>query len=440
MPDHPYLSLPDYAFWRRSIAARPVADVDPVVRGAFRISRTDRIATAGSCFAQHIARHLAENGFNYLITERVHPAFAGYAHSFNYGVFTARYGNIYTARQFLQTVQRAYGLFTPQDEAWLADGGRVIDPYRPTIQPEHFACLEELRSDRRQHFAAIRRMVEELDVLIFTLGLTEAWHAKIDGAVYPICPGVSGGTFDPERYGFMNQRVGEVVSDLTEAIALVRTKNTKARFVLTVSPVPLIATMEDRSVLVSTTYSKSVLRVAAEEVAAAHDGVCYFPSYEIITGNFTRGGYFSDGLRDVTEAGVQHVMRLFLKHYTDFAVEAGSADKPTDPTKAPDSVRGSQALEEVVAALCDELLLDAPDVSPARPAAVQAPDPDSVEQASVQSSQAVPATLPPSTPTVAPDPGWDILKPPLPFSVPSPEEPAVKPRRSYFLSWLRKAK
>lgn len=88
MADHPYLSLPDYAFWRRSIAGRPVAEVDPVVRGAFQISRTDRIATAGSCFAQHIARHLAQNGFNYLVTECAHPAFGGYAETFNYGVFT----------------------------------------------------------------------------------------------------------------------------------------------------------------------------------------------------------------------------------------------------------------------------------------------------------------------------------------------------------------
>lgn len=107
MPDQPYRSLPDYAFWRRSIAGRSMTDVDPVVRGAFRIDRTDRIATAGSCFAQHIARHLVQAGFNYFITERAHPAFAHLAEDCNYGIFTARYGNLYTARQLLQTIKRA---------------------------------------------------------------------------------------------------------------------------------------------------------------------------------------------------------------------------------------------------------------------------------------------------------------------------------------------
>ena len=50
--------------------------------------------------------------------------------------------------------------------------------------------------------------------------------------------------------------------------------------------------------------SKSVLRVAAEQVAKAFEGVAYFPSYEIITGNFNRGQYYGPDLRDVTEAGV----------------------------------------------------------------------------------------------------------------------------------------
>lgn len=357
MPDHPYISRPEYCFWRRSIAGVPAAEVDPVVRAPFRVTRADRVATAGSCFAQHIARHIGKAGFNYFVTETPHPLVAGFAGDHNYGVFSARYGNIYTSRQLLQTFRRAYGLFTPSDDAWPAGDGRVIDPFRPTIQPGGFACLAEFHADRRQHLAAVRRMVEELDVLVFTLGLTETWYCKQDGVVYPVCPGVSGGVFDAAAHGFMNMRVSEVMQDLNETIALVRGHNAAARFILTVSPVPLIATMEDRSVLTSTTYSKSALRAAAEEVAAAHDGVAYFPSYEVITGAYTRGAYFTEGLRDVTEAGVAHVMRLFLRHYADL----GDAAAPPAPAAQPPD--GVSALEAAVAVLCDEMLLDAPTVS-----------------------------------------------------------------------------
>lgn len=312
--------------------------------------------------------------------------------------------------------------------------GRMIDPYRPTIQPGGFACLEELRGDRRQHLAAVRRMVEELDVLVFTLGLTETWYAKADGAVYPICPGVSGGSFDPTRHGFMNQRVGEVIGDLTETIGLIRTRNPRARFILTVSPVPLIATMEDRSVLVSTTYSKSALRVAAEDVAATHEGVSYFPSYEIITGNYTRGAYFAGDMREVTEAGVEHVMRLFLKHYTNFAEETLSLALPE--TKAPQPASGGMrvALEEAVAVLCDELLLDTAEESPSRPmASTHRTDPTETRDA-----RPAPASSTQPAPVAIPASAWDTFKSPLPATMTQvSQEPTSEQRRSHF-SWFKR--
>ena len=360
MTQHPYLALPDHQFWRKSIASVPPSEVDPVVRARFKIAKTDRVATAGSCFAQHIARHLTRAGFNYFVTETAHPMVAHLADDYNYGVFSARYGNLYTSRQLVQTLKRAYGLFTPADNAWRAADGRFIDPYRPQIQPSGFASLAELTEDRRMHFAAIRKLIEELDVFVFTLGLTETWVSRVDGAVYPLCPGVSGGVFDEGRHGFVNLSVGEVAADMTEAIALIRSRNPRARFVLTVSPVPLIATMEDRSVLASTTYSKSVLRVAAEMAAQTHEDVAYFPSYEVITGAFSRGAYFAGNLRDVTEEGVSHVMRLFMKHYAaednGGVVETGAETEQR--ARLLRAERLERDLKEVAAVICDEVALD----------------------------------------------------------------------------------
>jgi len=47
------------------------------------------------------------------------------------------------------------------------------------------------------------------------------------------------------------------------------------------------------------------------------DDAFYFPSYEVITGNFNRGRYFEEDLRGVRKEGVEHVMRLFMEYYTD---------------------------------------------------------------------------------------------------------------------------
>ena len=75
---------------------------------------------------------------------------------------------------------------------------------------------------------------------------------------------------------------------MREFIELLRRVNPKSEVILTVSPVPLFATAVDRHVLVSTTYSKSVLRVAGELLTASFEGVHYFPAYEIVAGNFSR--------------------------------------------------------------------------------------------------------------------------------------------------------
>ena len=356
MASHPYSRLPDHCFWRQSIEIKAPGDVDPVVSSKFRLNQSDKIATAGSCFAQNIARYLRKNGFNYFVTETAHPLINSHlAEQFSYGMFSARYGNIYTSTQLLQLLKRAYGLFTPAEDVWIRDDGRFIDPFRPRIQPDGFASADEYALDRKQHFSAIRRMVEEMDVFVFTLGLTEGWVSAEDGSAFPLCPGVAGGEFDSRRHAFRNLRVAEMTADMREAFHFIRSRNPSVRFIVTVSPVPLVATAEDRSVLTSTTYSKAALRVVCEELAASYGDVAYFPAYEVITGNYSRSSYFAKDLRSVTEEGVAHVMRLFMNHYTSADAAQPSAPAPADTSDRAVEARDQlAAMQKVAEVLCDE--------------------------------------------------------------------------------------
>lgn len=348
---HPYDGAPAYRRWRAGVGELAPGAVDPVVALDLKIRPQDQVVTAGSCFAQHIARHLRQTGFGFLQTETAHPILPpAAAEAFQYGVYSARYGNIYTARQLLQLHQRAYGRFAPQEDVWI-EAGRAIDPFRPTIQPNGFATLAEFHADRRQHLAAVRQAFESMDVFIFTLGLTECWTARADGAVFPVCPGVAGGVFDPERHQFRNLTVDEVVADFTAFLAAVRGLNPKVRVILTVSPVPLAATALDRHVVVSTAYSKAVLRVAAERLAEG-EGVYYFPAYEVVTGPGAGGRYFAEDRRTVTEAGVEQVMGLFFR----YATEGAPQTPPAALTPEPDGFLAQS--RAVVEALCDEALLD----------------------------------------------------------------------------------
>lgn len=351
----PYHDQSRHAFWRDSVARVQPGDIDPVVSFGLTVDRGTKIATAGSCFAQHIARNLQSHGFCYHVLEPTHPLLSQQqAERYNYGTFSARYGNIYTSRQLLQLFQRAYGDFDPIDSQWHDPKvGCWIDPFRPNIQPMGFSSAEELLLDRARHFAAVRSMFETLDVFVFTLGLTELWSHRQDGAAYPLCPGVAGGLYDAALHQFHNLTVDEVVGDLSEFLTRLRAVNPNSQLILTVSPVPLIATATQNHVLSATTYSKSVLRVAADKVVNSIDGVHYFPSYEIITSNASRGQYFGPDCREITEAGVGHVMRLFFKHVAGSAAEIGQAVAPL-----PVGDEFLDKAQHVVDVICEESLID----------------------------------------------------------------------------------
>jgi hypothetical protein len=348
MKTTPYSTAADTAFWSRAVSRRFDA-ADLISSGDRLLQREDRVMTAGSCFAANIIPYLERAGITHVRTEQRHPLLNAPPEALGYDSFSAAYGNVYTARQLLQLLQRALGVFQPEDAVWEEDG-RFVDPYRPGLKykarsPAEFEALTA------RHLAAVRRAFEQATVFVFTLGLTEAWVSGADGAVYPACPGTVAGAFDAGRHSFRNFTSADVRGDLDAFIALVRTVNPALKIILTVSPVPLVATATSGHVLSATVYSKSVLRVAAGETAEAHRDVVYFPAYEIVTGPQAPYEYFDASRRNVTPAAIDAVMTAFLAH-CDVAHEA-----PEDRVRVlrPAAQAVSQMLS---AAQCEEEMLD----------------------------------------------------------------------------------
>jgi GSCFA family len=338
---NPYRELPDCCFWSRAMTWPAAGHIDPAT-GYARIAGTDRVATMGSCFAQHLARHIRSAGLNYYVAESAPAGLSDeIARARNYEVFSARYGNVYTARQAVQLFDRAFGRFHPRDDVWEHKGG-FVDAFRPQIEPQPLASATRVRYGAADHLHFVREVFTGSDWLVFTLGLTEGWRSRIDGAVYPIAPGVAGGEFDPDRYEFVNFTCEEVRGDLARLVERIAEVNPRCRIILTVSPVPLIATYERRHVLVSTTFSKAALRVAADEIERRYANVTYFPSYEIVTSPAAAGRYYADDLRSVTETGVKHVMRVFTEHFLT---------APREPTPA---AAAPPAALQAASVICDE--------------------------------------------------------------------------------------
>ena len=128
-----------------------------------------------------------------------------------YGTFSARYGNVYTAAQAEQLFRRAYGEFVPDERPWHRTDGALADPFRPMVEPDGFADVPRWQADRTAHLAAVRAVFEESDVLVFTLGLDRGLAVACRRCGLPTAPGVNAGDYDPDAtYEFVNFDVDEV--------------------------------------------------------------------------------------------------------------------------------------------------------------------------------------------------------------------------------------
>ena len=340
---HPYENLPSQAFWRTGTTADGLAQLHVP---KFLVTAKTRVATAGSCFAQHIALALRGAGVNVLDAEpRPVTMDETICKTFGYGLFSGRYGNIYTARQMVQLLQDMTDGAPDPRFVW-AKGARFVDAFRPTVEPEGLETVQEVLFHRDYHLTRTAQMLRNTDVFIFTLGLTECWEDIETKRVFPMCPGTVAGTFDANTHRFRNFTHAEVLADLVRMRDLLLGFNPAMRVVLTVSPVPLTATAAQTHVVAATTYSKAVLRAAAGEAAANFEDIDYFPSFEIVTSHAFGGPWFGDNKRTVRPEGVAQVMQMFLAAH-------GLAPQPVADTPAP------AAQDDEDDPVCDELLLDA---------------------------------------------------------------------------------
>lgn len=354
----PYSDLPSRNFWKGAISRRSPETVSELWQPKFRFSPETRIATAGSCFAQHIARYLrARNAAVVDLESAPRGLSAANALKYGYGQYSARYGNIYTVRHLLQLTEEALGRFAPSDAVWERDG-RFFDAMRIGVEPAGLPSAEAVRRHREQHLVSVRRLFAKTDVFVFTLGLTEAWTHRESGTVYPTAPGTIAGSYRPNVHAFINFGFAEVYHDFVKFRRLAMKRNPELRFLLTVSPVPLAATASDRHVLVATTYSKSVLRAVAGELAETFENVDYFPSFDFLTSAFARGAFHSEDARQITEAGVEAVMRLFFEAQPALARASAPAvaDAESGPADKQDEAGAGGPTPEAV---CEDILLDA---------------------------------------------------------------------------------
>jgi hypothetical protein len=282
---------PDAVFWPKPTHTkfpRSLFDTLPYVAPVPLLDKHTPIGSAGSCFASEIAYYLQNQGFNYVVTEQ-HPRDEDIPES------SARWGILFNTPSFTQLAEKAFGLRDMPRLAEYHQAGFWQDPFRENIP---FGSVEELDADREPHIDACRAALEQCRVLIVTLGLNECWEFLPDGSV------ASRNPKSKEHVALFRHRmltVAENLAYLQRFLDVLRTHNPDLTLIVTVSPVPFMATglADEKHVVVANAHSKAVLRVVADEFVAANEKVHYFPSYEMVM----------HCLEDPWEADQRHVRR-----------------------------------------------------------------------------------------------------------------------------------
>jgi hypothetical protein len=188
--------------------------------------------------------------------------------------------------------------------------------------------LETTLARRRQVRAHLGPLARRCKLYVLTLGMAECWFDNVAGRYLNNTPGprvlaAHGEQLAVHLTRFEQHR--QALESLHHTLQAVHGEDFK--IVITVSPVPLERSFLAQDVVVTNMYSKSMLRAVAQEFAAMHDNVDYFPSYELVSYADPRSAWAWD-YRHVDAGLVAHIMATFERHY----VEPGG---PAAPPGAP---------------------------------------------------------------------------------------------------------
>jgi len=284
----------------------------PKIEPKFKLRPQDKFYAIGSCFARGIEHMLVQRR---IAVESVAPEFVN-LQPVNKEVTGLGFTNKYNTFSILNELRWALDpeAVFPIDSIVQVTESTWFDPHiTPTLD---LAGLQETL-DRRAMMQTVSKRIANCRAVIITLGLVEVWR-DCEADVYTnSTPARLVLKTQPKRYEFHLTSFAQNWANL-EAIHALLTRycHPEVRIVITVSPVPLMATFSKMDVVVANTYGKSLLRAVAQEWAAAHVNVDYFPSYEIVQ-NSNRAAVWERDLRHVTGAGVHHIMELFLRNYLE---------------------------------------------------------------------------------------------------------------------------
>jgi hypothetical protein len=246
------------------------------------ITPDTRITAFGSCFAVNIGNWLSKRNFRILNKDTASKAY----------IVQMGEGFV-TSYSILQQFQWAFEGKTPKVDLWHGYDAQAFG-YDETVRQETL------------------RLLNETDCFILTFGLSEVWYDRPTGEVFWRAIPIE--QFDPDRHGFRVVSPEENYLNIKAIVDLIARYRPDAKILMTLSPIPLVATFRPVSCMSANSISKASLRIAIDRLLpeGSLDGrAFYWPSYEIVMDGFLRK--WEPDRRHVKRPILDFIMTLFEK-------------------------------------------------------------------------------------------------------------------------------
>lgn len=307
----------------------------PLGSPSFAIGEEETIFAIGSCFAREVEKALGAAGKRVLSREF---ALGEVGESLD---DAANFYNKYSIHSVYNEIKWALerDTFPGADILYPIGAGKYADPQLGMGRLEY--PVETILDFRHRYLDGMAQ-VAQADVIILTLGYVETWYdTKLD-LYLNVVPPAQMIKAEPNRFEFRVLSYQDVLEGLNRVYDLLRKHRTKPlKMLITVSPVPLLATFRDMDVLLANAYSKSVQRAALDEFLLDKTGVDYFPSYEFVTLSSPEVAWTKSDYRHVSSDVIARIMGSVLSRYVETAAPVAGAIEELAPVMTGEALESS---------------------------------------------------------------------------------------------------
>ncbi len=234
----------------------------------------------GSCFSVNIGRRFEDRKFNTLINP---------------------FGNIYNPVSIFENITRTLNNKEVSDEEIIFSNELYFSFFHHTLLAN--TNKEAYKTGLNKLIDESHKSILSADVLIITLGTAWVYENKSNKKLVANCHKLPSSQFEKRVLN-----VKEITSCFSDVFKELKKFNPNLNVIFTLSPVRHI-----KDGIEENNLSKSILRVAIQEIVDYYEDCFYYPSYEIMMDDLRDYRFYEKDLIHPNEQAVEYIWQSFLE-------------------------------------------------------------------------------------------------------------------------------